>query len=100
MLGRKFHANKSSRGRQAGPAFERFMLVVAVVEPLMTIPQIIEVYQHKGGGVSLSTWSLYLFASAMWLVYGLKRRNGPLIVSGLLWVVTEAAVVAGALLLA
>lgn len=46
-------------------------------------------------GVSAATWILYLVASVMWLVYGLKCRNAPLIVSGVLWVVVEAIVVVG-----
>ena len=78
------------------PMLELFMVVVAIAEPLMTIPQIFELYSPQGSkGVSLATWLLYLVASIMWLLYGIKCRNTPLILSGGLWVIMEAVVVVG-----
>ncbi len=75
------------------------MVLVAITEPLMTIPQIIDIYAHPGQNqVSLLTWVLYLFASVLWLFYGIKMRNRPLIWSGILWMLMEGAVVGGILL--
>ncbi len=72
------------------------MLLVAVVEPLMTVPQIYDLYgPHGSKGVSATTWLLYLAASIMWLLYGIKCRNKPLIISGVLWVIAESLVVVG-----
>jgi uncharacterized protein with PQ loop repeat len=79
--------------------FERFMLVFATVEPIATIPQIIEVWKHSNTeGVSMLTWFFYTLTSCIWLVYGITRKDKPLIVSGILWVASQGLVVLGLLL--
>ncbi len=79
--------------------FEKFMLVFATVEPIATIPQIIEVWKSgNDGSVSLATWSFYSLTSLMWLTYGIVRKDKPLIVSGILWVASQGLVVLGLLL--
>lgn len=76
----------------------RAVLIVAIAEPLMTIPQIYEVWvNHQKAGVSLLTWAMYVVAAFIWLLYGLQLKDKPLIVSSSLWILTEAAVVAGVL---
>ncbi len=78
--------------------FERFMLVFATVEPIATIPQILEIYKNENvEGVSITTWTLYTFSSCIWLYYGIYRKDKPLIISGLLWVSSQALVVIGLL---
>lgn len=62
----------------------------------MTVPQIYEVWgKHHTEGVSIATWSMYIGAAAIWLIYGLQLKNKPLIVSSILFILTEAAIVAG-----
>jgi uncharacterized protein with PQ loop repeat len=93
------HPIKKHNKKKAVNALEQVMLLVAIVEPLMTIPQITDIFTHPGHAeVSLLTWEMYLVASAVWLYYGLKMHNKPLILSGLLWVVMEGLVVVGVLL--
>jgi uncharacterized protein with PQ loop repeat len=48
--------------------------------------------------ISLVTWLLFAVAAVIWLAYGIKIKNTPLIVSSFLWVVTETIVVVGILL--
>ncbi|HET9850527.1 MAG TPA: hypothetical protein VFP35_02810 [Candidatus Saccharimonadales bacterium] len=76
---------------------ERLILIVAIVEPLTTIPQILQIYVSRSTGSSIVTWALYLAASVVWLVYGIKTRNLPIIVTDILWVLVEAMVVVGLL---
>ena len=96
MPSKSHHSLKERNKQQSHSSLERLMVLVAVAEPLMTIPQIYELYSpHGNGGVSAVTWLLYLFASIMWLLYGIKRQNRPLIISGILWVVVESLVVVG-----
>lgn len=49
-------------------------------------------------GVSSTSWILYLFAAVIWLLYGLQLKDKPLIISSILWLVMESAVVAGTVL--
>lgn len=77
---------------------KRSVLAVAIIEPVMTIPQIYEIwYRKQAMGVSTVTWSLYIGAAFVWLLYGIQLKDKPLIISSSLWIVTEAAVVAGTL---
>jgi uncharacterized protein with PQ loop repeat len=85
--------------KKSKSVFEKFMLVFAIAEPLATIPQIYQVWsKHSVAGVSLLTWAFYTVTSAVWLVYGLKIRDKPIIVSGFLWAGTQALVVIGILI--
>ena len=85
--------------RKTGKLFERFMLVFATVEPLATIPQIAQLWSGKpAAGVSLITWSFYTITSIIWLLYGIKVHDRPIIVSASLWVLSQGLVVAGILL--
>ena len=95
---KSYHRLKIYHQKPAGQAFEKLMLLVAVVEPLMTMPQVIEIYGHSGPhSISLVTWAMYFAASILWVIYGLKTRNRPIMISGLLWVIMDGAVVAGVL---
>lgn len=78
--------------------FEQFMLFFATVEPIATIPQILQVWQHKNTeGVSMLTWFFYTVTSCVWLIYGFIKRDKPLIISGILWVASQSLVVIGLL---
>ncbi len=74
------------------------VIVVGIIGPLMTIPQIYQIWVVKQkAGVSLWTWGLYLLETAIWLWYGLKIKSTPIIVSCFIWVLMDAAVVLGLL---
>ena len=74
------------------------MLLFATVEPIATIPQIIEVWKNNNTeGVSLLTWSFYTATSFIWLAYGILKKDKPLILSGILWVLSQSLVVIGIL---
>lgn len=93
-----FKLKKAKKAKVAdNKTLERAMVVVAVVEPLMTIPQIVDLFSKPGQDhVSVLTWILYMVTSVMWLVYGLYHKNMPLILTGALWVIMEGLVVVGA----
>ena len=75
------------------------MLVFATVEPIATIPQILEIWKNNNTvGVSLLTWFFYTLTSCIWLIYGIMRKDKPLIVSGVLWVTSQGLVVIGLLI--
>jgi uncharacterized protein with PQ loop repeat len=84
---------KNQRSAQTN-LLNKLVMTIAFVEPLITIGQIVQLWRAKDAtGNSLLTWSFFLFSACVWLVYGLKIRNKPLIVSSALWVLTEGIVV-------
>ncbi len=71
-------------------------MFVSIAEPLATIPQVFSIWvQHRSDGVSAVTWLAYTAASYVWLMYGIAIRDKPLIITSVLWVITETAVVIG-----
>lgn len=87
-----------TKNKSPGWLFERFMIVFATAEPLATIPQIVQVWSSADtSGVSLATWFFYTITSSIWLAYGFKIKDKPIIISGGLWVTSQALVVIGLL---
>lgn len=76
------------------------MVVTGIVTPFATIPSIAKVYltqaQHALGQ-SLITWSIFTFASLLWLVYGLLNRKTAIYVGNLISLVTNLLMVNGTL---
>jgi uncharacterized protein with PQ loop repeat len=75
------------------------VLVVAIVEPLTTVPQIYQIWSSRSAsGVSRLTWSGDVVAAAIWLIYGCTQKDKPLIMSSALWIIAEGLVVYGTVL--
>lgn len=75
---------------------DKLMTAFAIVEPLSTLPQIFAIYKNqKAEDLSMASWLLYLLCAIVWLVYGLRIKNLPLIVSSIFWIITELLVVVG-----
>ena len=89
---------KKLNKKQQKQLIKRSVLAIAIVEPAMTIPQIYEIWVNQSaGGVSELTWGLYIGSAIIWLLYGLQLKDKPLIISSFLWVLTDVAVVVGAI---
>lgn len=73
--------------------------IASVTSPLMTIPQVYEIYAHQNAaGVSELSWGAYTLFSMPWLAYGILHKQKPLIIANSLWLVLHATVFIGALL--
>src|SRR5688572_643718 len=81
------------------PAIDRLVNVIAVVGPLTSVPQIVEIWfvDKSAAGVSLLTWSLFLVMAVVWLLYGIVHASRPIIVSNALWFVAQGIIVLGAI---
>jgi uncharacterized protein with PQ loop repeat len=73
---------------------------MAVIEPLMSLPQAYGIWiKHETQGVSITTWSFFIFAAVIWLIYGIQNKSWPLIVSSTLWCIVDGIIVLGLLVL-
>lgn len=73
--------------------------VVAFIQPLTVIPQIIQIFSnHSAGQVSLLTWMLLILFNTVNFVYGAVYNIKPLIINNLLWIIVDTLVVFGILL--
>ena len=86
-----------------GPAhpatrFDIFLRIVGFVTVLLTIPQAWSVWTQGAAGVSVVTWSAYLFSAAAWLVYGIQHRNPTIYLECIAWIMLDVAIIVGAIL--
>ena len=78
--------------------FDRIVLVVSVIYPLSALPQAFAVFNGKTEGVSLFSWGFFLVCALLFLIYGIRRRVLPMIISNSIWLVMDLLVVIGMLL--
>jgi len=76
-------------------SLDRIVLIVSVIYPFSALPQIIAVFSGRTDGVSLLSWMFFLVCSALFFVYGIRRRVPPMIVSNSIWVFMDALVIIG-----
>jgi len=73
-------------------------MAVAIVEPLTTLPQIINVFTKSNvAAISVLTWALYALFEVIWVIYGLTIKNRPIVITNTLWILMDLAVVVGVL---
>lgn len=79
--------------------YDRLMYLVSIGGSLFTLPQLLQVWvMGKTDGVSLVTWSAYTALAVLWLIYGVRHGQMPLILAQALIVIMDAGIVAGLLL--
>ena len=64
----------------------------------MTIPQVLTIWLgHHAAGVSLWSWSAYLFSAALWFWHGLRRHDPNIYLACIGWMALDVAVIVGVL---
>jgi len=73
--------------------FEMFVMVIAIVGPLTNLPQLFQIISSKSaGGVSLISWSLFALISAIWMIYGLTKKDNILILTNIALIVVQGSI--------
>lgn len=92
------HLKQTKKKSAADKALDRAVMVVSILYPLSAVPQLIEIIHGNSAGVSVLSWLSFFVCAGLFLVYGLRHRVMPMIVSNSLWVVVDGLVVASLLL--
>lgn len=74
------------------------MLVMGVVSPIATLPQLYKLYfshSEHALGLSLTTWLLYSGIAFLWTVYGMYHKNPTIWVGNCLGFLMDLAMVVG-----
>lgn len=74
---------------------DRVVLVVSVLYPFSALPQALAVLNGRTEGVSLISWMFFFCCATLFLIYGVRRKVTPMIVSNSIWIVMDALVVFG-----
>jgi len=78
--------------------FHHLMVVIGLISPFATIPQVIKVFathREHAVGQSLITWAVYTVIAMLWVAYGIHRRELPLIIGNTLGVIMYGLVAVG-----
>ncbi|MCA9390418.1 hypothetical protein KC571_03360 [candidate division WWE3 bacterium] len=79
--------------------FEKLMVIAAIVGPLASLPQGIDIYvTQNSSGVSLLTWILFLVISFLWFVYGLIHKEKLIILTYILYIIFDFFIIVGILM--
>lgn len=66
--------------------------------PLFELPQLVEIYAHHSAqDVSLWTWGFFCIDNLVWIIYALRQRIRPLLLTSILYEVIEIAILIGIL---
>jgi uncharacterized protein with PQ loop repeat len=88
-----------SPGPPSVGGLERILRLLSIVTMLMTVPQITTIWMGGDvGGVSLISWSSYLFSACLWFVYGMQKRDKTIYIACVGWILLDGAVVLGVVL--
>jgi uncharacterized protein with PQ loop repeat len=73
---------------------DRLALVVGVLQPLSTLPQIWQI-QNSGSvaGVSAMAWFLSATSGLVFLAYGIFHKLRPIVITQILWFILQMIVV-------
>lgn len=87
-----------STSPKKSPVFDKFIYIIAILAPLMTLPQLFKVWEgHQIQGVSTYTWATYAVISLIWVVYGVRQRMKPIICTNGLLLLVDSLIVVGVL---
>lgn len=90
---------KNKKISNAHKMLDQLIYLFAIIGPLMTIPQIMNIWVDRtSGGVSLISWASYLFIDFIWLYYGLVHRDKAILFANTLWIIVNSMVVIGLLM--
>lgn len=77
------------------PVIDRLAILVGILQPIMTIPQIVMVISvGDASQISLWTWFTYDVASVVLLIYGIKHKLAPIIIAQVAWLIAQTAMIA------
>ena len=78
---------------------DRFLIVVAVIGPLIALPQIIRIFVfNSAAGVSGLSWGLYALFNIPWFIYGIVHKDKPIMIAYSLSFVANLTVLTGTLI--
>ena len=84
-----------TKDNRSFPVIDKLALFIGVVQPLMTIPQVVLVLSLRDASqISFATWFTYDVASVVLLTYGIKHRLLPIIVSQSIWLIVQTLMIA------
>ena len=99
MHRRRARAKTSTAGESlALRILDKAAIVSGVIGPLMTLPQIWQIYRfHMASGVSAISWIAFGTLDLPFILYGVAHRSRLIFITYVLWCIVNFAVAIGAI---
>ena len=79
--------------------FEAIVTALVMIEPILSIPQIVKIFSTQSAGdYILLPWIGGFIVNVTWLVYGVKVKKAPVIISGVVWMTIHLSMMVGIIL--
>ncbi len=76
--------------------FDYVVYFFTIATPLFELPQAYAIFSnHSAAGVSIWTWGFFCLAGVVWMIYAIRHKLLPLLVTNILYLVIESAIVVG-----
>ena len=90
------HHNRNNTPNKFKFFIDHAIYVVGLIGPIMTIPQITNIWIDKNAaGVSAISWSAYILVAIFWVFYGIVHKEKRLITLWGLWSIMYIFVLLG-----
>ncbi len=109
MKGIEFHIHRRKRSSEhprrfprphiGVKALDRIASIAGIIGPLMTVPQIYDIYHtHAAAGVSISSWLAFGLLDIPFIAYGMVHKDRLIFGTYILWCIANLTVALGAIL--
>ena len=96
---RHAQAHKHLHQKPKKQFFDYFLYFFMVATPLFELPQAYAIYKHQNAdNISLSTWGFFVLSSVAWIIYAVRNKLKPLIITYILYICIEGSIVIGILI--
>lgn len=95
MTGHHIRKIKKNKGKATTSLIDILVYIAIIVSPALTLPQVYSIWVEGQKGVSLISWEAYLIAAIIWLLYGLKHQDKPIIVVQTIWIILDTMIIIG-----
>jgi len=88
------HKVTPKKGKRSFRTIDSLTLLVGILQPLMTLPQIILIFESGDASQqSILTWVAYDIASVVVLIYGIMHKLKPIVVTQILWLIVQSVII-------
>ena len=74
---------------------ERVIYLAVIAGPIMTLPQLYDIWVRHEKQVSVVSWVAYLVIAVVWLWWGFKHKELPIILVQVAWIALDLLIVIG-----
>lgn len=97
MSRENYQFHKHIQKKKKVTTFDMVVFAAAFLYPLSSVPQAIQIFQGSTAGVSLYSWAGFAVFATIFLIYGLKNRITPMIITNSVWLIMDILIIVGLL---